>query len=689
MPLQIPNLDDRQFSDLVSELESRIPRYLPEWTNRNLSDPGVALIELFSWLGEILIYRMNQVPNKNYIAFLKLIGVKQLAAVPATADLTFVLSNPAAGPVVIPQGTQVAASAPPPPPSVNAPPSLPATPAPPTIFETNEPMIALGNALKHIQVFDGVSFAEYTQQNNIAGDFFPAFGVKAKSGSYLLLGFDANMPFPAVELNLTFVLWRDPNLIQPFSSQTSKDPSLPQAVLAWEYWNGFSWKKLTVLKDDTNSLLLSGHFYFLGPKDISAGTVGTVTEPVNWLRARLVSSQYEVIPQISAVLTNTVRATAVTTVRDEVVGSSNGQANQTFTVANVPIYASDPIADDALLQFDASNPKNPTDEQQQQIDATIQQMELVKGFLLEVDEGLGSEPWLEVSDFLAATPDDPVYTVDRTSGLITFGGRIPLAGTNNIVVRYYRYGGGATSNLPAGAITDLQTPVAGVDSVNNFSPSTGGDDEEALADTEARAPVELKARDRAVTREDFEFLAMKAPGTRIRRAHALPLYHPEFPTVQVPGVVTVIVVPDTEAPKPIPSDSTLASVAAYLDQRRLLTTELFIAPPLYVQIRVNAIVEARLGTDPAQLQQGIVAALNAYLNPLTGGDSGQGWPMGGSVVYSSVYRVVLLVQGVQSIDLLQLFSDGNLQPAFQNVAIPSDRLVYSDGHDVQVIFPAG
>ena len=689
MPLQIPNLDDRQFTDLVNELESRIPRYLPEWTNRNLSDPGVTLIELFSYLSEILIYRMNQVPNKNYIAFLELIGVKQAPAVPATVDLTFTLSNPTAGTVVVPQGTQVAASAPPPPPSVNAPPSLPVTPAPPTIFETNESLIALGNALKHIQVFDGVSYAEYTQQNNIAGDFFPAFGVSGKPGSYLLLGFDANIPFPAVELNLTFVLWSDPNLVQPFSSQTSKDPSLPQGVLAWEYWTGFSWKKLQVLKDETNALLQSGHFYFLGPKDIGAGKVGAVTEPANWLRVRLVSSQYEVLPQISAVLTNTVKATAVTTVRDEVVGSSNGQANQIFTVANVPIYASDPISDDALVQFDASNPSNPTEAQQQQINARIQQMELVKGFLLEVDEGSGSEPWLEVADFFSATADDPVYTLDRTSGLITFGGRIPLAGVNNIVVRYYRYGGGLATNLPAGAITDLQTPVTGIDSVTNYAPSTGGDDEEALADTEARAPVELKARDRAVTNEDFEFLARRAPGTRVRRAHALPLYHPEFPTVQVPGVVTVVVIPDSEDPKPIPSDSTLASVAAYLDQRRLLTTELFIAPPQYVQIRVNTIVEAKLGTEPAQLQLAIVAALNAYLNPLTGGDDQQGWPMGGTVVYSSVYRVVLQVPGVQSIDLLQIFSDGNLQPAFQNVTIPPDRLVYSDGHDVQVLFPVG
>ena len=257
--------------------------------------------------------------------------------------------------------------------------------------------------------------------------------------------------------------------------------------------------------------------------------------------------------------------------------------------------------------------------------------------MLEVDEGLGSEPWIEVQDFYAAPEDDPVYTLDRTSGLVTFGKRIPVAGTNNIVVRYYRFGGGSSGNLPSGAITDLQTPVTGIDSraPTSIPHQPGGamtEESPRQYDTEARAPAELKARDRAVTSEDFEFLAMQAPGTRVRRAHALPLYHPEFPAVQVPGVVTVVVIPDSEDPKPLPSDSTLASVAQYLDQRRLLTTELFIAPPQYVQIRINLIVEAKPGTDPAQLQIAIVAALNAYLNPLTGADDQQGWPMGGTVI---------------------------------------------------------
>src|SRR5271155_1597082 len=67
MPLTAPNLDDRQFADIVAEAKTLIPRYAPEWTNFNESDPGITLVELFAWMTEILTYRLNQVPDLNYI----------------------------------------------------------------------------------------------------------------------------------------------------------------------------------------------------------------------------------------------------------------------------------------------------------------------------------------------------------------------------------------------------------------------------------------------------------------------------------------------------------------------------------------------------------------------------------------------------------------------------------------------
>ena len=76
MALPVPNLDDRTFQDLVNEARRRIPMYCPEWTDHNLSDPGITLIELFAWMTEQIIYRLNKVPDKNYVKFLELMGIK-------------------------------------------------------------------------------------------------------------------------------------------------------------------------------------------------------------------------------------------------------------------------------------------------------------------------------------------------------------------------------------------------------------------------------------------------------------------------------------------------------------------------------------------------------------------------------------------------------------------------------------
>ena len=63
------NLDDRRFQDLVDEAKRLIPNYLPEWTNHNVADPGVALIELFAWMTELTLYRLNQIPDRLYESF--------------------------------------------------------------------------------------------------------------------------------------------------------------------------------------------------------------------------------------------------------------------------------------------------------------------------------------------------------------------------------------------------------------------------------------------------------------------------------------------------------------------------------------------------------------------------------------------------------------------------------------------
>lgn len=79
------NLDDRTFDDIVAEAIRLIPRYCPEWTNHNPTDPGITLIELFAWMTEMTLYRLNKVPEKTYLSLLELMGFSLVPPQPARA----------------------------------------------------------------------------------------------------------------------------------------------------------------------------------------------------------------------------------------------------------------------------------------------------------------------------------------------------------------------------------------------------------------------------------------------------------------------------------------------------------------------------------------------------------------------------------------------------------------------------
>lgn len=91
MPIKPPNLDDRRYADLVREARALIPQYTPEWTNLGDADPGMTLVQLFAWMTEMTIFRLNRVPDKTYVHFLNFIGEERREAQPALAPLTFTL----------------------------------------------------------------------------------------------------------------------------------------------------------------------------------------------------------------------------------------------------------------------------------------------------------------------------------------------------------------------------------------------------------------------------------------------------------------------------------------------------------------------------------------------------------------------------------------------------------------------
>ncbi|HTV75085.1 MAG TPA: putative baseplate assembly protein, partial [Candidatus Acidoferrales bacterium] len=252
-----------------------------------------------------------------------------------------------------------------------------------------------------------------------------------------------------------------------------------------------------------------------------------------------------------------------------------------------------------------------------------------------------------------------------TTGTITFGdnhfGAVPLANPDdptNIVATSYRYGGGAAGNVAAGSSLSLQSYVANVASVTNPIAASGGSDEETQADAINRAGADIRSTNRAVTADDFAALALETPGALVARAQALPLVNPDFPGITVPGSVTVIVVPDravdddpslqtAQTGPPIPNQTTLQAVCAWLDQHRLVTTELHVIGPTYHQLTFSVTVYCSASADLAAVSQQIQSTLRAMYAP---SGNGGGWTWGATAYAAVAFAAIMNVPGVTRLD---------------------------------------
>jgi predicted phage baseplate assembly protein len=680
MPLPDVQLDDRDFERLVADARRRIPGYTPEWTDLNDSDPGMTLVQLFAWLEEMMLWRLNRVPEKNYLEFLKLVGIELRPPAAARGELTFYLATtdlptpPGSGAeaepllVTVPQGTRVLIAE--------------SDSDGQITFETDRDLNVVATRLRALQSFDGARFLQLLDQSNdISGAFFYPFGPQPQESAAFYLGFDRVFPSsPQGSGPRPYALTVHAYTADLIGggSGSCMDLGTPAApvVAVWEYWAGDTakWRPLKLTDDTTAGLTRTGTVLFEGPRGAVATKLGLLQKPEDgplfWFRYRIeqvLGAGYETPPRLEDVVINTVSASNVVTVRDELLGASDGSPNQSFRLANRPV--------------------------------------LLDEFALEVDEGDGFRPWNRVSDFAASTRTSPDYTLNPATGEIAFGdgehGKIPgrLTGRNrpeedlaNIKVSKYRWGGGARGNVGAKKLTSLQNPIPYVDRVTNLRPTSGGQDEESVTDAKSRAPQAMRTQSRAVTAEDFEFLARQTPGAYIGRARALPQHSPNLGPIRPgpqalvpnPGAVTVVVVPDSLSARPVPSEETRARVTSWLDRHRLVTSEVYVVAPRYREVRISARVIVERDATSRQVAETLKQKLLAYFHPLTGGCDGTGWEFGAKIYFSDTYRIILETPGVARLDVKELttYVDGIPIGPATDVALADDELVFSETHQV-------
>lgn len=715
--LDSPNLDDRKWQDIVDQAKALIPTYAPEWTDHNPSDLGIALIELFAWLVEGMTYRLNRVPEKNFIEFLNLLGITRDPATPASTFLTYSSASGTA-PLPVLKGSQAATK------QTETEAAI--------VFETDRDLTVLPiNLTTALYDFGDGAVEKYQNVTNkligspLSGMNIPLQTTYPGDWGAIVLGFDAASTEP---IALSF----------RFSKPAPKNDFYIYGAYSIGSTGGFSFFPILepppssdypVVDDGTKGFQQNGILSITLPGTLSNpwksqnpqswlftspdSNADTVNKSLFWLAIVVYNLSAQPIELgLQHILFNSVPATnALTIPQSELLGTSNGKPFQFFDLQNAPL-------------FKRPNAEDPYDH-----------------LLIQVREPLvggGFGPWTDwthLDDFPAGS--GLYFRLNPVTGTINFGnydpvtssdghGRIPPLDSEIRAVTYRYVAGGAKGNV---APDTIRTPLSGLVSVTNPGAATGGSDEEAIEDTKRRGPEALRNRYRAVTVEDYEYLA-KESTTDVKKVRCLPprlatTYDPPGVPVGTPWTfggldrsvsnVHVIVLPDASLsnPTPRPTEELIKEVSDYLEARRIVTSLLNVTGPRYLPIKVHLevnvwqkAIDEGLVEDPTtsdKYKNDLKAKIRRFLHPILGGPEQTGWEVGQDITVASLFEFIQPDTDVGFISSLEiealppLYEPNNRPPGFPVnvrgvwVQVADYEIICSapsepptDDHDIQV-----
>jgi predicted phage baseplate assembly protein len=625
-------------TDISAALRRGVEAFTPEWRPAAV-DPGDVLVQLFGEMADLAAGSVRGLPERARVELLRVAGIDALPATPAQAMVVFDVSPTAPESVLVPAGFQLGAR--------------PATEGDLVVFETDRPLRAAPGKISEVGSVRGSAFRNLTAQNADPSLSFSPFGIRPRLGDALLLGIDGDSP-PTGAIAVGIGVTRPPGAAAPISEGGLYPvPVAPPVQLSWDALDGARWITLELVRDETWQLSRTGVVELGLPDLFRPGRPPQSPQgPARrWLRVRIVAGQCAAPPELDFVRINAVPVSAGRTLYDEVLEPVPGSRGRKFRLSKGPL--------------------------------------LEESLILDVDDGSGFRKWERVQDLSSQGPGRAVFTLDAAAAEVTFGdgvhGHAVPEGLRQVRARSYRRGATGEAVVKAEAIKSLLGSVASVTGVVNPRPAGGGDPQEDLRATVRRGPDLIRAHWRSVLPSDYELLALRCPGARVRRVHAMPGRHPSMPSTLIPGVVGLLIVPPLEegvtVGPPLPDALTLGSVARHVSAKLAPAgVEIVAGAPVYHAVRIEAQVRLRQGIDQGTAVALLLAELDAYLSPLTGGAETAGWPFGGTLAYEALLRRLLGLENVLAVPRLSMIVDGRRVPPCQDREIGEHDLLWPSAH---------
>jgi hypothetical protein len=708
MPLTVPTLDDRRYQDLLDEALSRIPVYTPEWTNFNKSDPGVTLIEVFAFLTENLLYRCNQIPDRNRKKFLTLLNVPLQPATGAQglvmitnekASLQTVTLNegvetrsgqvpfrttrgldvlPIEGRVYFKQSIaspsqatldyyqQLYAS-------FRGAPQQP----PPQLYQVTPFPVPGGDPVQLSQTVDGFLWLALLIR---AGDKAPALdrAREAIAGKTLSVGVVPNLPdttrvLPAgraAGAPSPFTLQFDvPNV--PASGGLDSPSRIPlyRPLQSSQTTDVFSQPGvIDVTLPGKSDLSLWNN---IDPLEAGVGQLPPSLDDsslndrlITWLRIRPSAGPPA---QFLWLGINSAPVTQKEHVAAELLPPGTGEPDQVVKLSQAPVLPGSVTIAVTTAQGAVSIWRPVADLFLAGAEVPVPDLRLPPG---------------------SPTPppvESKVFLLDAEAGQVTFGdgahGSRPP--DQSIMRADYDFCMGGAGNVGPGSINTSPALPQGF-AVTNPVRTWGGADAETAQEGEKQISRYLQHRDRLVSAYDFEVITLRTPGVEIGRVEVLPNYHPDLSSRRggdAPGAVTVMLVPTFDPVNPdapSPTNDFLDTVCGYLDTRRLITSEVFLRGPVYVGIWVSIGIRVLPGLNAGPVRDAVKAAVVSFLAPTKSGPQqlpddpatllsaprtlDKGWPLGKPVIALEIMAVAGRVPGVEFVQNVLLAKDAGAVP---------------------------
>jgi hypothetical protein len=690
VPLAPPVIDDRRFAQLVDETLARAPVHTPEWTNFNQSDPGVTMVQLFSFLTEALLYRANFSPLRHRTKFLQLLRVPLSPASAAQGLASIQNARGAAVVQTLPEDLEVRAG------------SIP--------FRTQ-----LGLDVLPIEA------RVYFKRDIGQSPDLLAY--------YQLLYASFKTQFPnAVQLYQTTAL--DTKVISSVDlHQDTVDGSLWVALLARtgddvDTARGLIGGRTLMLGvvpdlDASSAQLVPGGdaqttslLQFEVPRVASGGNVERDSDDRPNPQYRALDARTEVdllsVPGVVQLALpagpelllwqdldpleggvgdlpptledEKLASRLVTWLRIRAAGAANASI-RSVTINTVPVRQIERVVAEPLPDGDG------TPDQQR----SLARSPVIPGSVSVITRAGSDTPltWTPIDDLAAAPPEIPVvdprnppsklksssdplnvFEIDAEAGVLLFGDglhgrRLPLGAG---VFATYEYCAGAQGNVAEGAIKGSPQLPSGF-TVTNPVQTWGGADAETTQAGEKQVRRYLQHRDRLVSVDDIESIACRTPGVQLGRIEVLPAFHPDLggEPGSAPGVVTLLAIPmfDPRQPDAPQADRLfLNTLCRYLDPRRLVTTELVVRGPDYKGIWISVGIEVAGGLSIAEVVDNVKARLKQVLAPIgpdgcvprdaplftpRAVDPARGWPLRTPVASRVLLAETARVAGVVSV----------------------------------------